>query len=92
LPSFIAFSTSLESEETPEQPSQEEMPQEQPTDNAMPDEGGIDMGESVVKENKSKIDEIFNQVMQDKEEDGQMQKPITNISYKKKPFTSPNFK
>jgi hypothetical protein len=81
-----------ESEETPEQPSQEEMPQEQPMDNAMPDEGGIDMGESVVKENKTKIDEIFNQVMQNKDEDDQMQKPITNISYKKKPFTSPNFK
>lgn len=81
-----------ESEETPEQPSQEEMPQEQPTDNTLSDEGGIDMGESVVKENKTKIDEIFNQVMQDKDEDDQMQKPITNISYKKKPFTSPNFK
>ena len=81
-----------ESEETPEQPSQEEMPQEQPMDNAMPDEGGIGMGESVVKENKTKIDEIFNQVMQNKDEDDQMQKPITNISYKKKPFTSPNFK
>lgn len=81
-----------ESEETPEQSSQEEIPQEQPMDNAMPDEGGIDMGESVVKENKTKIDEIFNQVMQNKDEDDQMQKPITNISYKKKPFTSPNFK
>ena len=50
------------------------------------------MEENINKSNRQKIDEIFNQVMQNKDEDGQIQKPITDIGYKKKPFTSPNFK
>lgn len=50
------------------------------------------MGESKQKTNKQKIDEIFNQVIRNDDDDSQMQKPVTNIGYKKKPFTSPNFK
>lgn len=49
------------------------------------------MGESISKSNKQKIDEIFNQIMNDNDEQ-QIQKPITNVGYRKKPFTSPNFK
>lgn len=86
-----------EAEEMPEQQPQEEMPQQdmeqQPQmDNGVEGEGGMDMGESVKKSNKQKIDEIFNQVMQDNDIDDKMQKPINNIGYRKKPFTSPNFK
>lgn len=54
-------------------------------------QGMEDMGESVDKSNKKKIDEIFNQIIKSDNND-QMQKPINHISYKKKPFTSPNFK
>lgn len=56
------------------------------------DESAIGMSESINNLNKQKIDEIFNQVMSDKDDTDNIHKPITNISYKKKPFTSPNFK
>ena len=78
-------------EEQPIEQPQEEMPQQ----NQMPpmDNGAeMGMGESIDKSNKQKIDEIFNQVIQNDNEDDMMQKPITNIGYKKKPFTSPNFR
>lgn len=76
-------------EETPTENAQDEMPQQQ--GNEMDDGIGDDMGmqESV---NKQKIDEIFNQVMQDKSDADDMQKPVKNIGYRKKPFTSPRFK
>lgn len=81
-------------EETPEKP-QEQMSQqdtEQPVeDGGMNDVSDMGMGESIIKSKKQKIDEIFNQVMNNKEDDD-MLKSITDISYKKKPFTSPNFK
>lgn len=51
----------------------------------------MNMGESKVISNKDKIDEIFNQIIKP-EDEKQMQKPINNIGYKKKPFTSPHFK
>ncbi len=71
-------------------------------DNQENDDGGMtdmsgdfgqdmDMGESIEKTNKEKIDEIFNQIVKT-DDSNQMQKPINHISYKKKPFTSPNFK
>lgn len=83
-----------EAEETTEQP-QQEMPQDNmlPQDNNMQQtQPNPNMGESINKPNKKKIDEIFNQVMQDKDDEEMIQKPITDISYRKKPFTSPNFK
>jgi len=86
-----------ETEEVPEQPqsdmSQQDMNQQPPMDNnELNNDNNMEMGESVAKSYKDKLDEIFNQVMQDNDEEGEMQKPITNIGYKKKPFTSPNFK
>jgi hypothetical protein len=75
---------------------QDDMPQqniEQPIENNDAiGNNGIDVEETINKTNRQKIDEIFNQVMRDKNEDDQIQKPITGIGYKKKPFTSPNFK
>ena len=86
-----------ETEEVPEQPQsdmpQQDMNQQPPMDNnELNNDNNMEMGESVAKSYKDKLDEIFNQVMQDNDEEGEMQKPITNIGYKKKPFTSPNFK
>lgn len=73
--------------------AQEKMPsQEQPPMDGETNIMNNNMGECVDKSDKQKIDEIFNQVMQNDEESDMMQKPITNIGYKKKPFTSPNFK
>lgn len=77
-----------ENDSIPEETPQQEQP---PMDDGMNDMSN-NMGESVDKTNKQKIDEIFNQVMQDNEEPNTMQNPITNIGYKKKPFTSPSFK
>lgn len=75
---------------------QDDMPQQnmkQPIENDDAiGNNGIDVEETINKTNRQKIDEIFNQVMRDKNEDDQIQKPITDIGYKKKPFTSPNFK
>lgn len=59
------------------------------TDGSMPMQG---MGESTKRPNKQKIDEIFNQVMNNNDDDEMQQEPITNIGYRKKPFTSPKFK
>ena len=83
-----------ETEEAPEQP-QTEMPQ-QDTEQPLPDEGmdgggEMGMGESIVKENKKKIDEIFNQLINNDSEEDQISEPIDNIGYHRKPFTSPHF-
>lgn len=51
----------------------------------------MSMGESINKSHKKKIDELFGQVIQDNDDDKYIQEPITNIGYRKKPFTSPNF-
>jgi hypothetical protein len=83
----------------------DEQPQEEPNGDMQPQQqdmgeqpmGGdmngtdMNMGESI-KHHKQKIDEIFNQVMHDSDDDDEYQKPIKKIGYKKKPFTSPNFK
>lgn len=52
----------------------------------------VNIGENTNKSKRQKIDEIFSQVMKNDNDEHQLQKPITNIGYKKKPFTSPNFK
>lgn len=51
---------------------------------------GEELGESVM--NRRKIDELFNQIMNNGDVENDVQKkPLDRISYKKKPFTSPNF-
>ena len=67
--------------------------QEPPMDGNMPNQGAgaNGMGESRHR-GISNIDEIFNQVMDNTDDDNELQQPIEDISYKKKPFTSPRFK
>ena len=79
-----------------QEPSGQEAQPEQNMD-MMPQQNGgetddMNMGEGIRRPYGRKIDEIFNQVMQDKDDDEQLNKPIKDIGYKKKPFTSPNFK
>ena len=41
---------------------------------------------------KELLDEIFNDILNNNKKEEPLNKPIKNISFKKKPFTSPNFK
>ena len=41
---------------------------------------------------KELLDEIFNDILNNNKKEELLNKPIKNISFKKKPFTSPNFK
>lgn len=88
----------VKKDETEEEPSidgnptsendEENMPQ---GDESQPQNGN--MGESIKRHNDEKLEELVNQVIDNQdEEDGIQDRPIQNISYKKKPFTSPNFK
>lgn len=75
-----------------EEIGQEEEISQQNVEPPVTDGNNVGIGESTNKSNKQKIDEIFNQVMNNGDNTDDMQKSITDISYKKKPFVSPNFK
>ena len=78
-----------------------EEPSESSNDNEMNDGEGMqeelpndefpseEMTESIMKIRQ--IDEIFNQIMNDRDQEDISEKPLGKVSFKKKPFTSPNF-
>lgn len=88
----------VKKDETEEDPSSDENPTQEDDgadvsqeDSSQPQNGN--MGESVNRHNNDKLEELVNQVIDNQDEENDIQgKPIQNISYKKKPFTSPNFK